>query len=257
MPTPLADLLSRLDDIEADVNFADLASSLRPRIGDALNWNVGNDTLKLAVAFMKSKDSRIEGVCGALFVRVVATFERYLRRLVESGVDDIARRASGFDAVPPNIQKKNLMYTGRVLSGIESPKDYQVFNYEGLVDNLATCKTGSNYFRLNSNAFSAPIVGSSPEVVERALKAIDVEGLWDPIGASGRLQKLLGTKKPRDTGTQAQERLQELSKKRNQIAHAGDSEPALTAQNVKDAIEFIRAFSECLDAEVQKQLAAM
>lgn len=257
MPTPLEDLLSRLDEIEADVNFADLASSLRPRIGDALNWSADNENLKLAVAFMKAKDSRIEGVCGALFVRVVAAFERYLRRLVEAGVDDVAQRAKGFDAIPANIQKRNLIYTGRVLSGIESPKDYQVFNYEGLVSNLATCKSGSKDFRLNSNAFSAVVVGSGPEILERALRAIDVEGLWDPIGASGRLQKLLGTKKSRDTGTQAQDRLQDLTKKRNQIAHAGDSEPALTAQDLRDAIEFIRVFSESLNTEVQRQLAAI
>jgi len=205
---------------------------------------------------MNTKETRIEGICAGLYVRVIASFERYLRRRIEAVVDELSMHGNAFEAIPEFIRNRNIALTGRLLSSIDEPKDHLAFNYDALVANLASCTVGSKSFRLNSAAFSAAVVGSGPDVLERALKTINVDHFWDRLGANTHLQKIIGTRGPRETGNHARTKLQDLTRKRNQIAHAGDSEPALSAQDVREAIEFIRALATSLDAEVKERITA-
>lgn len=86
------------------------------------------------------------------------------------------------------------------------------------------------------------------------MKAAGLAEWWDAVGASVKLSELLGTKKARDTGNRVQERLKELCRWRNQLAHGGDEEIALSEAQLIDSIHFVESFSEALSNILHKRL---
>jgi len=125
---------------------------------------------------------------------------------------------------------------------------------ELLIANLASCKRGSRSFRLNAQAFAATVAGVGPAAIEKALENIDVIRWWDGVGGSTALSRLLGTKGARATGDQARERLKELWRWRDHLAHGGDEEIALSESQLIEAIDFVECFSDALDGTVRKHL---
>ena len=233
-----------------------MAAQLRPRIGDAIQWGAGVEIIDLVRKFMDAKSSRPEGIYGPLLIRLLAGLERYLRKLITYGVDARAAGAKSFEHLPMYLINRNVALTGRVLAAIDAPREHLTVDIDSLIANLASCKRGSESFRLNALAFSATVTGASPTVIEKALENIDVNAWWDGVGNHGQLSKLLGTKGARATGDRARERLKELWRWRNHLAHGGDEEPTISESQLREAIDFVMCFSTALDGEVRKRLVA-
>ncbi len=253
MITSLEDLRARLRELKADLELVTTSVQLRPRLGEVLNWGGPAEIVQVAKRFMNSKEARPEGIYGPLLVRLMAGFERYLRSLIVEGVEYRTSAAKTFDDLPLKLANRNLILTGKILASVESPRDCLSFNIEALIVNLASCKAGSNSFKLNPQAFSAAVIGINPAAIDRALESIDVNECWDKVGDDSRLEKLLGTKGAHATGLQSADRLKELSRWRNHLAHGGD-EIAITESQLRDAIDFVWAFTASLDAAVKKHL---
>ena len=256
MAAALDELNARIAELSADLTFVALATQLRPRIGAVVQWQAVGEILELVKQFINAKSSRPEGVYGPLLVRLLAAFERYLRLLITQSVELRASAATSFDELPEAMSQRNVALTGRILAAIDSPRDHLTLDIEALVSNLATCKRGSASFRLNAQAFAAAITGASPVVIDKALQSVDVSGCWDGVGGNASLAKLLQTKGARATGERARERLKELWRWRNHLAHGGDEEIALTELQLREAIDFVHSFSAALDSVVDKRLSA-
>jgi hypothetical protein len=254
MSRALEELSASLVDLEADLAFVSLAARLRPRLGDVVNWSAKGDAVDLAREFMSAKGARVEGVFGPLLVRLLAGVERYTRRLVEEVVALHAGGASIYDQLHAKIKSRNTVLTGNLLVFSESPREHLEFHIESLVRNLASCHAGSTAYRLNAEAFAAAVVGASPVAIERALENVGVSSCWDKVGADNVLAQVLGTKGPRATGKQARGRLEELWRWRNHLAHGGDEEVALTEEQLRECLAFVRAFSAALDGMALKSV---
>lgn len=255
MSTSLEDLKTRISELKSDLALVTKAFQLRPRLGEVLNWDGPAETVCLTQEFMDAKGARPEGIYGPFVVRLMAIVERYLRLLVVEGLEQHTSSAKKIDDLPRRLVNRNTILTGQILTKVESPRDYLSFDVEVLIANLASCRTGSTAFKLNAQAFSANVTGVSPVAIDRALETIEVEKCWDTIGSNAALEKLLGTKGPRPTGLQCAERLKELSRWRNHLAH-GEDEIAITETQLRDAIEFVSAFCSSLDSAVKKHLKA-
>jgi hypothetical protein len=251
----LDELHARVAELRADLTFVALASQLRPRIGAVVQWQAAGDILALLKQFMNEKSSRPEGIYGPLLVGLLAAFERYLRMLVRQCVEHWASRAATYDKLSEKLSRRNLILTGRLLAAIETLPDHLTVDVESVVANLASCKRGSSSFRLNTQAFTATVTGMSPGVIERALEFADVPDCWDIVGANTALVKILGTKGARATGVEAQERLKELWRWRNHLAHGGDDEITISETSLRYAIDFVACFSGALDVGVGKVLS--
>jgi hypothetical protein len=258
MATPLDDLNARVSELKIDLAFVALATQLRPRLLPVVQWDATADVVELARSFMNSKSWRPEGVYGPLLVRLVAEFERYIRMLIAESVQKSVAGVAKYDDLPEHIARRNIALTGKLLAAIEAPRDHLTFEIDSLIANLASCKRGSGSFRLNELAFSAIITGVSPDLVEKALQNVGVAGnLWDGAGLSVALEKQLGTNGPRETGTRARERLKEICRWRNSLAHGGDEDIALSESDLVEAIDFVTCLSGALDQAVRKQLRVL
>jgi hypothetical protein len=253
MTTQLEELESDLVALEADVGFVSLATRLRPRIGDVIQWDSKTEVIKLAQSFMNAKESRPEGVYGPLLIRLLGSFERYIRKLVDFVLTERSAGVADYSQLPHSLSRRNIRLTGRALANIDEPRDHLVLDVGSLIDKLASCKPGRSDFKLNSQAFTSPIVGSGPGVLEKALASVDIDDWWDAVGRNDALIRILGTKGARQTGDRSRERLRELSKWRNQLAHGADEELAVSETQLRDAIDFIRVFTASLDSVIRKR----
>jgi hypothetical protein len=255
MSGPLDELNLRISELKADLAFVALAAQLRPRIGTVIQWDAATHELQLVRQFMETRSSRPEGLYGPLLVRLLAAFERYLRMLIVQSVEQRASGARIFDDLPRALSNRNIVLTGRVLAAIETPRDHLILDAHSLIANLATCRQGSKAFRLNSQAFSATVTGAGPNIVERALENVDVSDWWDGVGGYAPLAALLGTRGARATGDRARERLKELWRWRNHLAHAGDEEIVVSESQLREAVEFVACFGGALDTVVRRKLS--
>ena len=247
MATPLGDLQAQLDLLRADTEFVRLASQLRPRIGGIIQWQAHGEETELARRFMKANSGTPEGVYSSLLIRLVACFEKYLRNTIAAIVKRKSEKAGCYDDVATTIGSRNQILTGRLLASQDDPRDYLTFNVEEAIANLASCRKGSQKFQLNPLAFSATLIGVTPKAVEKALENVGIKEWWDKVGADPKIIALLGTKGVHATGKQSQERLKELSRWRNHLAHGGDGEMLISESQLSESIDFISAFSAALE----------
>jgi hypothetical protein len=252
---PREELAILIDEITTDADFVAFAAQLRPRLNGVVRWEgMGVEERGIVQSFLRIKDSRPEGLYGPLLVRVLAAFERYVRTLVNWTVEQRNGTAKKYEDLSPTIANRNRILTGRVLAAAELP-DHLVFDIPTLIENLATCKAGGA-FRLNTTVFSFGIAGCSPKHLDTALEHVDIGDCWDSVGRDAQLVAILGTKGARATGTSAKEKLKELSRLRNHLAHGGDGTPMISETDLRDAIAFITAFSKALEDLVLASVAA-
>ena len=246
MKPPLEELTILIGEITTDADFAAVAAQLRPRLNGVVRWGeMGAEELGIVQSFLRIKGSRPEGVYGPLLVRLLAAFERYLRTLIVWAVEQRNDAVGKYDDLSATLANRNRLLTGRVLGSEELP-DHLVFDVSMLIESLATCRAGGS-FRLNSTVFGFGIAGFSPKHLDTALQSIDIGSCWDAVGKNGHLSAILGTKGARPTGTGAKDKLKELSRLRNHLAHRGDGAPLVSETDLRDAIAFITAFSKALE----------
>lgn len=247
MSTALRELRSQLSDIETDLVFVELAARLRPRLGGIMNWKIGGDAIELAQRFMAVRDARVEGILSPLLVRLLAAVERFMRGLIAELIAKRAAAAVRYEQLATDLQHRNIALTGTLLAAIESPRDYPPVQIDSLVANLASCKLGNEQYRLNTEAFVAVVSGVAPGTLEKALENVGVRDWWDRIGSDENFANMLGTTGARATGKRARERLRELWRWRNQLAHGGHDEIALSELQLRECIDFVRVFTARLD----------
>jgi hypothetical protein len=251
MSAALQDLNARLHEIEVDLGFVALALLLRPRVGDVLRMEVGGEVIGLVKQFMSARSVRPEGLYGALLVRLLASLERYVRKLIGQAVASKSKAAPSYESIRDSLGKRNIALTSRLLAGIDSPSDHLSVDFTELIRNLASCTNDDGAFLLNADAFSATVSVPTPRVLDKTFSQIGVND-WKACGGDDELKAALGTTKPKDTAKKAESRLTELCRWRNQLAHGGDAEPAISETHLRDALGFVAAFAASLDRLVMR-----
>jgi hypothetical protein len=254
MSRALVEFGLRLVELRDDLALLEYTFELRPRINQVLDFQKRGEVLDLARKFASLTGSRSASFYGPMLVRLVASFERFLRSMIGETVENWAKKAETFDKLPEGLGERNLVLSGRFLASSDAPRDHLTVDLVTLVNNLASCRAGALDYRLNPGVFSAQISGVTPEAIESGLKAVRILNWWNAVGANTSLQSQLGSRRTVDASKQAQARLKELSRWRNNWAHGGDDEVTLTNAEVQSALEFLSAFSKALDAAVAAHL---
>ena len=250
MDAALAEFEARLSDIEGQLNFVASASRLRPRLNGVVRWEAGGDETALAADFMRQKDARPEGLYAALLVRTLGALERFVRKCVSESVNRQAAASKTYESLADPLRRRHLVLSGRLLATLDTPSDSVAFSPADLVARLSTCRDGATDFKLNAISFEAVVTGANPSVVEKAFENIGRSDLWDRVGTVPGVDSVLGCggAGPRETGKRAHERLRDLWKWRNSIAHAGDSEVVVSERECREHIAFARVFGRALEA---------
>ena len=244
----------RLDETFAAAHFMDRAYRLRPRIGHAIRWDGPAHEVELLRAFLVDDLSREGEILSALYVRSVATFERYLRKVSSEIVEAKAASASTLGALPPDFKLRHLVLSARLLGSMDQPKDYISFNPQIVIERLAACERDALPYQLNTVSFSASLQSPTVEAIERLLATLGIKDIFESIGRSTTLQRLLEKHGTRATGNRVQERLGEIVRWRNNFAHGGDDERTVSLDEFDAVVKFLRAVAIEIDETVDKSI---
>jgi hypothetical protein len=247
--TALSEFRARTAEIRDELTLVSLATRLRPRLGGLLNREAKGADLSLALEFVAHKSDRAEGILGALLVRLMAAFERFLRRRIAECVVAHQARAATYDDVPEQLRRKHFVLSGRALGMIDTAPDHLVIDPNLLIEALASCKIGSTNFSLSSRAFEIAVNGASPDSVRKALESIGVMNWLDRVGADASVSLAVGARpnKLRETTKLVEERLFDLSRWRNNLAHAGDVEVSVNEDLLERQLTFLAALAAAID----------
>ena len=191
-----------------------------------------------------------------MLVRLVAAFERYLRLLIRDAIEEWSKKATNFERLPSGLASRNLVLSGRVISNSDLPREHIKVDLTDIVDNLLTCRRGSTVFKLNSLAFMTQVTGVTPEIIRNALKLVQVENWIDAVGDDAPLKTHLDCKRTADATKKIETKLKDLSRWRNNWAHGGDDEIALTCDDLLQSLRFLKLFGSALDRTVFKRIQA-
>jgi len=150
------DLTARLDELETNLAFTSLAVSLRPQLNGVLRWDGAPETVALSRKFMDTK-ARVENIYGALLIQSVATFERFLRALIDDTATKTADISKNYAEVKEHVRNRHAVLTGKLLSSLEAPLDYQAVDVKQLAENLASCVSGRSLGRLGESSLPSLI----------------------------------------------------------------------------------------------------
>jgi RiboL-PSP-HEPN len=254
MELALREFETRTQQLLADIQFLERSFELRPRIFEVLNYQGTGDMVKIATEFGSSSGADPALFCGPLLVRLIGSFERFLRMTLRDAIDAWSKKAKTFSELPDGISDRNLVLTGRLLSSIDTPRDHLKFDVISLIDNLVTCRDAGGSYQLNSLAFMDLVSGITPEVVEKGLRAVRIPQWENAVAADRKLQAILGQTRTVDTAKEMMLRLKKLSRWRNNWAHGGDEEVSLTFRELREQLEFLIAFARAMDAVVSSQI---
>jgi hypothetical protein len=254
MTKALNEFSLRLAEWRNDLELLKRTYELRPRINQVLDFDKRGEVLELARSFGSIVGNQPATLYGPMLVRLVASFERFVRLLIRDAIDAWVQKAKTFDQLPDGLGGRNLVLSGRVIANSDSPREHLDIDLENIVDSLVTCRTGSTTFRLNSLAFMLQVTGVTPEIIENGLKLARITNWWDVVGADRPLQRNLNCTRTSDATKKAAARLKELSRWRNNWAHGGDEEVSLTAPELLEAADFLSLFSNALDVTVAKRI---
>ncbi len=254
MGLALREFETRTEQLRADIQFLERSFELRPRIFEVLNYEGTDDVVKIATKFGSTSGADPALFCGPLLVRLIGSFERFLRMTLRDAIEAWSKKAKSFTELPEGLAERNLVLTARLLSSVDTPRDHLKIDVISLIDNLVTCRDGGGSYKLNPSAFMDLISGITPEVVEKGLKAVRVPQWDNAVAADGKLQSILGQTRTVDTAKEMMLRLKKLSRWRNNWAHGGDEEVSLTFRELSEQLEFLITFAKAMDAVVDSKI---
>lgn len=246
--TIVISLETSLREFDECLRFFENSFILRPRLSDMIAWERLDDNAKnLAQSYINMAFGRPDVIYCALFVEIHATFEQYVRDLVEESIRKMNESIKDYDRFSETIVKNNIRYTGSILATIHQPLDYYNFNYNDMCVAIGTCYPGSTSIKLNPSAFSFSAGTMTPVNIENLLKRTTVKIDWDAFGRDRSLQEIFELKKKvRATSKEVKSYMEKMVKLRNRIAHTGATVAEINASYLSMQLKFIKAFSNVL-----------
>ncbi|WP_163784823.1 MAE_28990/MAE_18760 family HEPN-like nuclease [Myxococcus vastator] len=192
----------------------------------------------------------------AYAVALYASFEKFIENLVTAYVQLESRRVQ-YAELPKKLVKKHLARTAEILSrGRIGEGRYAGLSELGIVKNLFDCLNGANPYALNEVAVVAHDQNLRAGEIDRVFAAVGIEAVCDSVRWADYLldwycnaQQLDARPQDGVPSATVEEWLKDIVERRNQVAHrGGNPDDLLGADKMRDAIQFIEAFSRSVFA---------
>ncbi|MGD0660321.1 MAG: HEPN domain-containing protein [Syntrophorhabdales bacterium] len=225
----LAPFKIHLDEVRNCVAFMKASNRLQSSLGKVINWELkGTYEVALATSFVRLDPLQFRPVLNGLFVTAVAAFEDFLRSVIIVVARQKVQRSKTFHELGQSFINRHMEYSGRLLATVNSPPAHLSVDYYDLCRRLGTCLPDSKSVEINETALSFIRGVTEIETFVDCINALGYRLQLDDLSRDKELQKLLGTKKARETSKELRNSLREVVQNRHKIAHSGQSYAELT-----------------------------
>ena len=252
----LSTFLNRIHEIKVHSYFVntsiELTRSIAPYIDrGSLATNVplmkDYELYHRSVAQIRSGDVR-----AALIVQAFSALEWFVRALLLVSIEYIDSHTEKFCELPSNVARMNIHLSGRALAIQAEAKQHNRVDVDQYCRGLGGCYADNESFNLNSSAFGMFMKNLNSKVLAEVLKRVGYDINWDKIGANKELQKIVGETSVRKAGKAAKELFNQLSKRRNEIAHQGDGSIDVSEHEIDKYLAFLVAVSISLTKGIEE-----
>lgn len=237
--------------------FMDLSEFIQPRLGKvidrtAVSW--GTDLQRKLDTFLKLNPPQNVVICNSLFVVLHATFESFVRQLIEEAARILDAKAQKRSQMDERIIKNQMAHGGRILSSVYQPNDYLTIDFNDLCKTIGTMHSDSEKVKLDPVIFSFNAGSMSVENISRLFDRIQVSINWDDFGKDTILIQLLDTNGTRDVTKEVKDFVESMVKDRNVIAHTEPIVTRIDSALLEKRNQFIVAFLKRLTGILIKRL---
>ncbi len=242
---------STLDELHRELDeLTTFVASIAP-VNDLLAKHE-NSTLRRSVSTLRRFDN------AAFVVALYASFEQYAESLATAMLRLEVKRLQ-YGELPSKLATKHLVKTADLMTRTRLGEGRLAgLTAAGLVENLSQCLKGGTPYTLNEAAVFWHESNFRAREVDELFSLLGIETICTLVRRGDELlawyaKKQGLTEPPTDgvPGTVIEERLGDLVERRNRAAHRGGSlDDLLGVADMKEAIDFVRALSVDVFAEV-------
>ncbi|WP_148228395.1 HEPN domain-containing protein [Rhodococcus jostii] len=192
---------------------------------------------------------------GSMVLYLAGRYEFFIRQVVEAAAQEMASRASTYDAMPTNLRSA---LRANTLNVCQSPKKFgyddaqSMFLLRQLVD--AASDTSGN-FTINAEMASITDSNMRPSVMADVLKRVGLLDFWKEVGKQSSIKLFYSEKDEGRCAAQAQASLNSLMELRNQVAHPTASTTFPDYSAVLSNVEYLELLAKVTAEIVNVHLA--
>lgn len=234
--------IAYLTELGDTASFVSGALRARQEIG-RVGWGASNE-LDIVVKRFVGLNCVEDRIYQGLLVSAQAGFEQFVTGLQEDGcilINEGNLTASQLEARVPGFLKRFRRTSGIALSKIDEPRDYWAIDFDALVRNLATT-AGELRAAVDGKVFVVEGGVFNSDGLKKRLAAFGFEVSWDDVGRDSAVADSVGETGVRAAGKAAKEILDELSRRRNLLAHTQGAH-YVGYDDLTRFLGFYRAFS--------------
>ncbi len=232
--------------------FVEVATQLRPRLGRQVNWQSLDDAEKLLVqSFIKMEPTLALSEEGTT-LRICAQFENFLRRIIRDAALEISLRKVKAEGLKPPLLAKNRHFAGMLLSKVLY-SDGVTRDYDRLCREIGTCTPGS-VVTLSGESLAESLENISPASIDLLFELFGHKLNWDKIATHAVFAAARKQEGTRELAKAIKERLSELHKLRNRLAHSGYGGVVLPEGSLQQTGDFLKRLAEAVTGQLSSVL---
>jgi hypothetical protein len=201
-----------------------------------------------------TKQIRLDDIFAALLMQAFAAFEWFIRGILLSSIKYIDENTKSYCDLSSNIAMKNIHFSGRALSIQNEAKEYNKIDIDQYCKNLGGCYSDSESFQLNSSAFGMFMKNINSDTLEEMLNRVGYKINWDRICRKNDIKELVNEKTARKAGNAVKEIINNMSSKRNEIAHQGDGSKVVGVSELRGYLNIIETVSINIAKDLEEYL---
>lgn len=238
-----------LDEVIAALEFATSAVRAYASSGDILAYVAGQPELRgVITAFRGARLTDANFLFQSLYVQAWSAFERFIRTLVVSYVEQVSLRASDFNSLnEAKLIERNFYHTGVALQQIFDNRSNTTIDFYSIARNIGTVTPNSDKVILNAAVFCIFLRGPSVLGIEEALKRVGFKDFdWDEVGRAKPVQTVFGARQVRETRKLVLDFLRDAEKIRNNIVHRGEAVQSIAEVDIRQCVSAFGAIGDAL-----------
>lgn len=191
-----------------------------------------------------------------LILQLYGAFERFITELSEISLRALQSKAKRYSDLPESLRNAHTIGSARILSKLHDKNINGVpFDFGSLKKNMAHCFSDDEKYSLGAEAFTALLGVCTSERVDSVFEVICLSKAFDDeLGRDPNIKSWARNAGAREAFKLAKDRLDELVRLRNQIAH-GSTDPEVLYGNVEEAAKFLSVLGKALIAKAKLKTA--
>lgn len=191
-----------------------------------------------------------------LILQLYGAFERFITEITEATLNAIQAKTNRYSELPDGLRNAHTVGSARLLTKLNDRNINGVpFDFANLQLNMAACFSDDEKYRLGADAFTALLGVCTWERVDSVFEAMRIgKAFDDALGKDASVKSWAKGAGAREAVKLARDKLNELVRLRNQIAH-GLGDPDVLDTEVEAAAAFLSALGKALITKARSKTA--